>query len=511
MDMKLEVVVVPVSDVDRAKAFYTALGWREDADFATGPDFRVVQLTPPGSDCSVIFGTGLTSATPGSADGLQLVGRRHRGGARPSWSWRRAGQRGLPRRRRGLPPRRDDRPGRRARLRTAELRLVRLVHRPGRQQLVRAGGHHPPAGPGRRPRRRRTSPPPTWPRRCAARPPRTAGTRPRPGRPTRTGRTGTRSTWSTSAARGRAADERLRLRRDHRRRRLAGRALRRRAGRWWAAGGGRRAGAGRWRVLLLGVHPVQDAAAPRRGGAPGTRGGGHRGGRRRGRAGLAGLHGLGLLRCRAGGVAGEQGHRPAPRQRAGWPGPGSSRSTASSTPPANVVLATGSDPVVPPVPGLRELDGVWTNREATGMKAVPRRLLILGGGPVGTEMAQAVRRLGRRGDAGRGVRPRARPRAGAAGRGARGGAAPRRRRAAARRARVRGAARGRRLRAWSSTTAVSCAATGCWSPPAAARAWTGSAWRRSAPRSTSTASRSTRTCGPAIACGPSATSPGCGC
>ena len=60
----------------------------------------------------------------------------------------------------------------------------------------------------------------------------------------------------------------------------------------------------------------------------------------------------------------------------------------------HVVLATGSDPVVPPVPGLRELDGVWTNREVTGMKAVPRRLLILGGGPVGAEMAQAVRRLG---------------------------------------------------------------------------------------------------------------------
>ena len=61
---------------------------------------------------------------------------------------------------------------------------------------------------------------------------------------------------------------------------------------------------------------------------------------------------------------------------------------------ANVVLATGSDPVVPPVPGLRELDGVWTSREATGMKAVPRHLLILGGGPIGTELAQAVRRLG---------------------------------------------------------------------------------------------------------------------
>jgi dihydrolipoamide dehydrogenase len=60
----------------------------------------------------------------------------------------------------------------------------------------------------------------------------------------------------------------------------------------------------------------------------------------------------------------------------------------------DVVLATGSDPVVPPVPGLREMAGVWTNREVTGMKAVPRRLIILGGGPVGAEMAQAVARLG---------------------------------------------------------------------------------------------------------------------
>lgn len=60
----------------------------------------------------------------------------------------------------------------------------------------------------------------------------------------------------------------------------------------------------------------------------------------------------------------------------------------------HVVVATGSDPVIPPVPGLRELDGAWTNREVTGMKTVPRRLLILGGGPVGVEMAQAVRRLG---------------------------------------------------------------------------------------------------------------------
>jgi pyruvate/2-oxoglutarate dehydrogenase complex dihydrolipoamide dehydrogenase (E3) component len=60
----------------------------------------------------------------------------------------------------------------------------------------------------------------------------------------------------------------------------------------------------------------------------------------------------------------------------------------------HVVVATGSEPIVPPIPGLRELEGTWTNREATGMKAVPRRLIVLGGGPVGVEMAQAVRRLG---------------------------------------------------------------------------------------------------------------------
>jgi pyruvate/2-oxoglutarate dehydrogenase complex dihydrolipoamide dehydrogenase (E3) component len=60
----------------------------------------------------------------------------------------------------------------------------------------------------------------------------------------------------------------------------------------------------------------------------------------------------------------------------------------------NVVLANGADPIVPPVPGLRELEGIWTNREVTGMNAIPRRLLVLGGGPVGVEMAQAVRRLG---------------------------------------------------------------------------------------------------------------------
>jgi catechol 2,3-dioxygenase-like lactoylglutathione lyase family enzyme len=71
--MKLEVVVIAVGDVDRAKRFYASLGWREDADFATGDDFRVVQFTPPGSEASIIFGKGITSATPGSIDALQLT------------------------------------------------------------------------------------------------------------------------------------------------------------------------------------------------------------------------------------------------------------------------------------------------------------------------------------------------------------------------------------------------------------------------------------------------------
>jgi catechol 2,3-dioxygenase-like lactoylglutathione lyase family enzyme len=73
VEMRLEVVVLPVSDVDRAKEFYVRLGWRLDADFVDGDDFRVVQLTPPGSPCSIIFGTGITTAAPGSADGLYLV------------------------------------------------------------------------------------------------------------------------------------------------------------------------------------------------------------------------------------------------------------------------------------------------------------------------------------------------------------------------------------------------------------------------------------------------------
>jgi catechol 2,3-dioxygenase-like lactoylglutathione lyase family enzyme len=73
VDMKLEVVVIPVSDVDHAKSFYSNLGWRLDADFAAGDDWRVIQFTPPGSGCSVIFGKNVTAAAPGSAQGLYLI------------------------------------------------------------------------------------------------------------------------------------------------------------------------------------------------------------------------------------------------------------------------------------------------------------------------------------------------------------------------------------------------------------------------------------------------------
>jgi catechol 2,3-dioxygenase-like lactoylglutathione lyase family enzyme len=73
VDMKFEIVVIPVSDADRAKAFYAKLGWRLDADYDDGKGFRVIQFTPPGSGCSVIFGKNVTPAAPGSAQGLYLI------------------------------------------------------------------------------------------------------------------------------------------------------------------------------------------------------------------------------------------------------------------------------------------------------------------------------------------------------------------------------------------------------------------------------------------------------
>ncbi len=108
----------------------------------------------------------------------------------------------------------------------------------------------------------------------------------------------------------------------------------------------------------------------------------------------------------------------------------------------NIVVATGADPFVPPVEGLRGLDGIWGTREATGMKEVPRRMLVLGGGAAGVELAQVVQEPRRRSRDRRDVRPRAAAGAGAARRSARGGAAPRRHRAGALRDGRGGATRG---------------------------------------------------------------------
>ena len=176
----------------------------------------------------------------------------------------------------------------------------------------------------------------------------------------------------------------------------------------------------------------------------------------------------------------------------------------------HVVLANGADPVVPPVPGLRELDGVWTSREVTSMKAVPRRLLILGGGPVGVEMAQAVRRLG--GEVGDHQQGRARARRGSRRRWARRSARPCVARASSSSCPRTRPPRGARATTTSSssTTGASCAATGCSWPPAGVRGCAGSVWRPSASSRTRTASRSTRTCARPRICGRSATSPASG-
>jgi dihydrolipoamide dehydrogenase len=176
----------------------------------------------------------------------------------------------------------------------------------------------------------------------------------------------------------------------------------------------------------------------------------------------------------------------------------------------HVVVATGADPFIPPVPGLRGLDGLWTNREATSMKAVPRHLLVLGGGPVGVELAQAVRRFGGEVDLVEGADHLLSREPAPLGR----ALADVLRRdgidvllgVQATAARREGSdyvlelGDGRELRA----------ATACWSPPAVGRASRASAWRRSASSPTCAASRSTRACAAATACGRSATSPACG-
>ena len=100
VDMKLEVVVIPVSDVDRAKEFYGRLGWRLDADFASGDDFRVIQFTPPGSGCSIIFGKNVTAGGPRLRPGPVPDRLRRRGRPQRAARSRRRDRRGVPRRRR---------------------------------------------------------------------------------------------------------------------------------------------------------------------------------------------------------------------------------------------------------------------------------------------------------------------------------------------------------------------------------------------------------------------------
>ena len=154
VDLKLEIVVVPVSDVERAKQFYAKLGWRLDADFAGADDYRVIQFTPPGSNASVIFGKHVTPAAPGSAQGLYLVvsdieAARRRCSAAASTSAKRftpkATCTSAP-----TSPICSDGPGQRRRSGTRQLPFLCLVQRSRRQWLAAAGSDRAIARPYRR-------------------------------------------------------------------------------------------------------------------------------------------------------------------------------------------------------------------------------------------------------------------------------------------------------------------------------------------------------------------------
>ena len=164
VDLKLEAVVIPVADADRSKAFYAALGWRLDADFAFDNGFRVVQFTPPGSLCSVQFGVKITAAPAGSAHGLYLIvsdiaaarealiGQ----GAKVSEVFH-SGAPGAQ-----LDPDGAKQSGQRAGPGSQELQHVCDVRRPRRQRLAAPRGDGPPPGPGRSEHDARSTLPVTW-------------------------------------------------------------------------------------------------------------------------------------------------------------------------------------------------------------------------------------------------------------------------------------------------------------------------------------------------------------
>ena len=197
------------------------------------------------------------------------------------------------------------------------------------------------------------------------------------------------------------------------------------------------------------------------------------------------------------------------RGRGRLAGPGTVTVDGTPHTAEHVVVATGSDPAIPPVPGLRELPGVWTDREVTGLTEVPSRLLVLGGGAIGVEMAQAVRRLGAsvtssnvattccHGSRALSVKASRTPSATTAS--SSGSARPR--------PRLGGTARST---SWISRTAPRPAATACWSPPVGVPGSRTSGSTRSASHPTRTASPSTPGCRRGRGCGRSVTSPGCG-